>query len=92
VSGELHRHGYGVAIVLSQNAGFSDVLAGVADTLPKVEGFVPGSLQTTAANHFVARFTVPSDDARQASIHVLVYNLHVSEPGKRMVKRQQPTS
>lgn len=86
------RDGYGVAIVLSQNAGFSDVLASVADTLRKVEGFVPGSLQTRAANHFVARFTIPSDDARQASIHVLVYNLYVSEPGKRMVRRQQATT
>jgi hypothetical protein len=78
------RDGYGVAIVLSQNAGFSDVLASVVDTLPKVDGFVPGSLQTKVANHFVARFTIPSDNARQAFIHV-VYNLYVSEPGKRMV-------
>jgi hypothetical protein len=83
------REGYGVAIVLSQNAGFSEVLAGVAATLPGIEGFVPGSLQTEAANHFVTRFAIPSDGARLASIHVLVYNLFTSEPGKRMVKRQQ---
>ncbi len=86
------RDGYGVAIVLSQNAGFSDVLGSVADTLPNIDGFCPRSLQTKAANHFVARFTIPSDDARQASIHVLVYNLYVSEPGKRMVRRQQATT
>lgn len=82
------RDGYGVALVLSRNAGFAEVLAAVREAIPKVEGFVAGSLRERAANHFVARFTIPSDAARQAEIDVLVYNLYVPDPGKRMVKRR----
>jgi hypothetical protein len=53
------------------------------------EGFVPGSLLVRSANHVVTGFTIPSDNARQAHIHVLVYNLFVPDPGRRTVKRQK---
>ena len=84
------RESYGVALVLSRNAGFDDVLKAVRDTIGATEGFVPISLQTRRANHFVARFAIPSDVARQANIHVLVFNLFVPDPAKRTVKRQHP--
>ena len=83
------RDGYGVALVLSGNAGFTDVLRAVQDTLGSIHGFVSGSLQVRSANHFVARFTIPSDDVRQAHTHILVYNLFVSDPGRQTVKRRK---
>jgi hypothetical protein len=83
------RDSYGVALVLSRNAGFSDVLRSIRDAIGSVEGFVTGALRESAANHFVTRFTIPSDGARQANIHILVYNLFVPEPGRRTVKRQK---
>ena len=87
------RDSYGVALVLSRNAGFSEVLRAVRETIGSVEGFAAGSLQERAANHFLTRFTIPSDDARQANIHVLIYNLFVPDPGRRTVKRQKgPTT
>lgn len=81
------RDSYGVALVLSRNAGFSNVLNAVREATPSAEGFVAGSLNEKAANHFVTRFTIPSDEARQANIHVLVYNLYVPEPPRRVVRR-----
>jgi hypothetical protein len=83
------RDSYGVALVLSRNAGFTDVLRSLRETIGSVEGFVAGSLQERAANHFVTRFTIPSDGARHANIHMLVYNLFVPDPGRRTVKRQK---
>lgn len=83
------RDAYGVALVLSRKAGFTDVLRAVEDTASSIDGFVPGSLQVPNANHLVARFTIPSDSARQAYVHVLVYNLFVPDPGRRMVRRQK---
>jgi hypothetical protein len=82
------RDSYGVALVLSKNAGFEDVLRAVRDTISTTNGFAPGSLQPRSANHFVARFAIPSDASRQANIHVLVFNLFVAEQGKRVVKRR----
>lgn len=81
------RDSYGVAILFSTNAKFSDVLAGVRSTLPACVGFVTTLPATRGDNHFVSRFAIPSDDARQATIHVLVYNLFTAQPGKRTVKR-----
>jgi hypothetical protein len=83
------RDGYGVALVLSRNAGFTDVLRAVQDNIGSIEGFVQGSLQVRSANQCVARFTIPSDGARRAHIHVLAYNLFVPDPGKRTVKRHK---
>lgn len=81
------RDSYGVALVLSRNAGFTDVLRAVQETIGIVDGFVGSSLKVRSPNHFVARFTIPSDDARQATIHVLAYNLFVADQGRRAVKR-----
>jgi hypothetical protein len=81
------RDSYGVALVLSRNAGFDDVLKSARETIQAVEGFVLGSLQAKSDNHFAARFTIPSADARQATIHVLVFNLYTADAGKRVVKR-----
>jgi hypothetical protein len=83
------RESYGVALVLSSNAGFTDVLRTVQGTVGSIDGFVNGSLQAQGPNHFIARFTVPSDAERQAHVHVLVYNLFVPDPGRRTVKRQK---
>lgn len=83
------RDSYGVALVLSRNVGFSDVLNAVKTLLPTLDGFVPGSLQEKAANHFAARFTIPSDAARQASIRILVYNLYSADPSRRQVKKKR---
>jgi hypothetical protein len=82
------RDSYGVALVLSRNAGFDEVLKSARETIPTVAGFVTGSLQAKSENHFVARFTIPSDTARQATIQVLVFNLYTPEVAKRVVKRQ----
>lgn len=81
------RDSYGVALVLSRNAAFTDVLKTARGTIQEEEGFVGGSLREWTANHFAARFTLPSDAARQVEIHVLVYNLYVPQPGRRAVKR-----
>jgi hypothetical protein len=81
------RDSFGVAVVLSRNAGFTEVLKGVRETIAVCEGFSGKMGQGKGENHVVARFAIPSDDARQATIHVLVYNLYVTEPGKRTVKR-----
>jgi hypothetical protein len=85
------RDSYGVALVLSRNAGFDDVLKSARETIPTTEGFV-ASLQAKSANHFIARFTIPSDTARQATIHVLIFNLYTPEVGKRVSKRQPSKS
>lgn len=81
------RDGYGVAIVLSRNVGFSEVLKGVADAIPTADGYMVASLQSRDANHWVARFTIPSDPDRHANINVIVYNLYVVEPARRTVRR-----
>ena len=65
----------------------AESLQATRQTISLAEGFVPGSLDEKGANHFAARFTVPSDPARHVSIHVIVYNLFVPEPGRRTVKR-----
>jgi len=81
------RDSYGVAVLLSRNAKFSDVLEATRATISSVEGFVEGSLRSKADNQFLARFTIPTDEARHASVHVLVYNLYTPEPGRRTVRR-----
>jgi hypothetical protein len=80
------RDSYGVAILLSKNLGFTDVLKTVNDAIPKVEGYA-ATVRRLADNHFVARFSIPSDPGRQAELHVLVYNLYVEQPGKRQTRR-----
>ncbi len=81
------RDSYGVALVLSRNAGFTGVLEAIRDVVGRTEGVVAGSVQATSPNHFIARFAIPSDNARQAYVHVLAYNLFVPDPGKRAVKK-----
>lgn len=81
------KDSYGVAIILSRNTGFSDVLKAVQDTIPKLAGYITGSLRQVDERHFVATFTIPSDESRSAEIHVLAYNLHVPAPGGRTVRR-----
>jgi hypothetical protein len=71
------RDAYGVALILSRNADFSQVLQSVRDTFPSLDGISAGSVAAKAANHLVARFGIVSDPARQATIHVLIYNLFV---------------
>ncbi len=77
----------GVAVMLSRNAGFTDVLASAQQALPKLPGYVEGSLRRVDERHFVARFAIPADEARTAAIHVLIYNVYSADPGKRAVKR-----
>jgi hypothetical protein len=81
------RDGYGVALVLSRNVGFGEVIKTVGEAIQGLEGFVKGSLRVRAENHFVARFTIASDATRHAEVHVLVYNMHAPEPARRQVKR-----
>lgn len=81
------RDSYGVAIVLSQNAGFSDVLQSILDTLSTIDGFVANSLKRIAENHFEARFSLPGDGARQSTVHVIAYNLYAATPAKRVVRK-----
>ena len=83
------RDSYGVAVLFSRNARFSEVLGAVRETIPTTSGFGTNTLHESTANHFVARFSLPSDSTRTVSIHVLVYNLYVAEAGKRMVKRRE---
>jgi hypothetical protein len=71
------RDAYGVALILSRNADFSQVLQSVRDTLPSLDGTTTGSVTKEAANHFIARFSIMSDPARPATIHILLYNLFV---------------
>jgi hypothetical protein len=86
------RDGYGVALVLSKNASFDDVLRAARDTISTTDGFASSSLQRRGAKHFVARFAIRSDTARQANVHVLAFNLFVPEQGKRVVKRRTSKS
>jgi hypothetical protein len=81
------RDSYGVALVLSRNVGFTDVLSTIKRAIPRLDGFVPGSLRELDENHFTARLSLPGDNARQATIHVITYNLYASAPAKRTVKR-----
>lgn len=83
------RDAYGVAIILSRNARFSEVLRSVTESIAQCEGFMPGSITARAENHNVARFTITSDTSRQAILHVIVYNLHSDSPGDRIVKRNK---
>ena len=80
------RDAYGVAIMLARAANFTEAMTGVRATIPQCEGFV-GSVTSRGENHSVARFTLTSDDGRQATIHVLVYNLFSGSAGVRMVKK-----
>ena len=82
------RDSYGVGVVFSRNVGFTEVLDAVQQTLPGLQGFMPESLRQTGEHHFVARFAIPSDEARTAEIHILVYNLYLPDPGRRAVKRR----
>jgi len=81
------RDSYGVAVVLSRNAGFTEVLKSVQQAMPILDGFVAGTLKTRGANHFTGRFAIPADKGTQVTIHVLVYNLYVAEQAKRVLKR-----
>jgi hypothetical protein len=81
------RDAYGVALVLSRAANFTEVMNSVRNSIPECEGFV-GTLTRRAENHSVARFTLQSDDGRQATIHVLAYNLFSGSAGVRMVKKR----
>ncbi|HEY1307287.1 MAG TPA: hypothetical protein VGF24_27215 [Vicinamibacterales bacterium] len=81
------KDSYGVAVMLSRNAGFREVLASAEDTIPELPGCLKGSLRRVNERHFVARFTIPADEARTAEIHVLVYNVYSAAPSKRAVKR-----
>lgn len=71
------RDSYGVALILSRNADFSQVLQSVRETLPSLEGVSAESVTPKAPNHIVARVSIVSDPGRPASIHVLIYNLFV---------------
>lgn len=80
------RDSFGVALVLSKNEGFSDVLKSVDQTIPAIDGFVPGTLRRQSENRFVGRVQIPSDDARQVTIHVLVYNLYLPRQESRTAR------
>ena len=82
------RDSYGVGVVFSLNTGFTEVLAAVLRKLPGLPGCVPESLHQMDEHHFVARFAIPSDEARAAEIHILVYNLYLPNPGRRAIKRR----
>ena len=81
------RDSYGVAIMLSRNGGFTEVLTEIAQRLPQVEGFVQGTLRKVTENRFAARFSIPSDPKRQVEVVILAYNLYVQQPGKRQKRR-----
>jgi hypothetical protein len=80
------RDSYGVAVILSKNTSFTDVCTNIRATLPTCDGFVAGSMKQVAENHTLARFSIPSDDAKQATIVVLAYNLYTPNQGKRTVR------
>jgi len=82
------KDSYGVAVVLSRNTGFTDVLTSVRQTVPQLPGYIQSTLRQVDERHFVARFTIPNDEARTAEIHIFVYNLYVPDPGGRTVKRR----
>ena len=82
------RDSYGVGVVFSLNTGFTEVLAAVLRKLSGLPGCVPESLHQMDEHHFVARFAIPSDEARAAEIHILVYNLYLPNPGRRAIKRR----
>ncbi len=72
--------------MLSRAANFTNVMNTVRDTIPQCEGFV-GTVTRRGENHSAGRWTLTSDDARQATIHVLVYNLFSGSAGARMLKK-----
>ena len=82
------RDSYGVGVVFSLNEGFTEVLAAVQQRLTGLRGRLPESLHQIDEHHFVARVAIPSDKSRAAEIHILVYNLHLPDPGRRAVKRR----
>jgi hypothetical protein len=82
------RDAYGVALILSRNASFSQVLQSVRDALPSLDGINAGSVTAKAANQFVARVGIVSDPARLATIHVLIYNLFVPPAREGSASRQ----
>ena len=81
------KDSYGVAVILSKNAGFSDVLASVPQTVLRLPGYVPNTLRKVDERHFVARFTIPSDESRTAEVHIVVYNVYAPDAGHRAVKQ-----
>jgi hypothetical protein len=86
------RDSRGVAIMLSRNRGFSEVAKSIEQTLPNVVGFTAGTLRKRADNHFVARFSIPSDALRQAEITIFVYNLYVDQPARRQARRKSSSA
>jgi hypothetical protein len=78
-----------LALILSRNADFSEVLNSVRQGLPSLDGIGTGSVKQRAANHFVAQVGIQSDPSRPATIHVLVYNLFV--PPDRASSRSRKT-
>lgn len=88
------RDGYGVTIVLSNNVGFSETLKSITATVPSLPGYVAGSLRAITPGRLAARFSIPSDPAKHAEIHVLAYNLFAAAPPRRQVKapRKEPAT
>lgn len=81
------RDSYGVAILLSRNVGFGEVLGAITTGLPGVSGFASGSMRKVDHHHSCARFAIPSDPSHHAEVHVLGFNLYAKELGKRQVRR-----
>ena len=75
------RDAYGVAVLLSRNVKFTEVMNAVRDTIAGCDGYVPGTLTRRAENHSCARFSITSDASRLASLHVLVFNCTPTRQG-----------
>jgi hypothetical protein len=81
------RDSFGVAILLSRNVGFGEVLKSAADELPRLKGCAPTTVRTVDQHHLTARVSIPSDPSRYAEVHVLLFNLFAESDGKRQVRR-----
>lgn len=77
------REAYGVAIILSKNADFGHVLPSVAETIPTLPRFQKNTFRKVAENHFVSRFTLPSDESKQVEVHFCLYNLYTPRKAGR---------
>jgi len=83
------RDAYGVAILLSSNADFGQVLSTIERTVPVLERVVANTLRKPDRHHFVVGFTLPSDISKQVEVHYLAYNLYTQRASGRVRRQDQ---
>lgn len=69
------RDAYGVVLMFSRNAGFSNVRGNIPEAIAEIES-LRGEVLEVDAHHWTGRHVLPGDDNQTVEIHYLVYDIH----------------